>query len=693
MNGAKLLNVMVETTAAADVTPIYSYHEEDGAQLEELLERLIATADINGDGRVTAAEASVLVALSSDEPPAPIQGEGPFGHEEARALLRPYGWDEAVLIRNVERLEGIARIFRRLDGDKSGSLGLPELSAALRASSEEECGGGNQGDLAGLMATLDADGSGRVSWFEFFSGLSAEGFTDRFASFDENAIANAPMNIFSDGAHDRAAAKDAMDSLNILEKLPCKFLEYRAKRELKRPRRAKVGAQTDDAADVSVTHLTKKQLDKIDSAIFYAMGAGITAGIGSALLIKVASAFSPTGDPMMMQLFLLSASLFISGIEVLLIYWVCIETACEMARVCDLRLWPLDHERALLTAALARAALELPHPLTPALGVDPMKRLNGLKLRVAQVVYAGRRGLTVFLFKLLIKKVVTRVMLRSAIQGQDLDLVLMIVVNVIWNALMVACCVRNAKICVYGPSAATHAVHDCIRRHERTVGPLSLDAKELLLRAVGVSVVQGLNFHPNHYFALCYLERLLVDDRLLEHARTVRPGPSASAAPARKTRIQAALVKADQLVRHSYHVLGIPTEEPLWKKEHRRLECLEVDDPAHFRRKLREAKHGNADLGLEMLAVSLCLDGRCDRRNCREMEAALNLAGRTVPFPVLKEALAHCCRSFTSGMGFCPRDLVRAAGSSEPAGAVDCAPHTARRSDVALSYLAVDYCC
>ena len=120
--------------------------------------------------------------------------------------------------------------------------------------------------------------------------------------------------------------------------------------------------------------------------------------------------------------------------------------------------------------------------------------------------------------------------------------------------------------------------------------------------------------------------------------------------------------------------------------------CLEVDDPAHFKRKLAEAKHGNADLGLQMLAVSLCLDGRCDARNCREMERALEVAGRFVPRPKLRRALAHCCRSFTSGMGFCPRDVVHAASSPSDA-TLECAVYEIRRSDVALSYLAVDYCC
>ena len=43
-------------------------------------------------------------------------------------------------------------------------------------------------------------------------------------------------------------------------------------------------------------------------------------------------------------------------------------------------------------------------------------------------------------------------------------------------------------------------------------------------------------------------------------------------------------------------------------------------------------------------------------------------------------------------MGFCPRDVVRAA-NSPPDESLECAVYEIRRSDVALSYLAVDYCC
>ena len=56
---------------------------------------------------------------------------------------------------------------------------------------------------------------------------------------------------------------------------------------------------------------------------------------------------------------------------------------------------------------------------------------------------------------------------------------------------MVASCCRSAKVCCLGPPAATKAVQDAVQRFEATEGPLGLDAKELVLRAVGVSAGAG----------------------------------------------------------------------------------------------------------------------------------------------------------------------------------------------------------
>ena len=43
---------------------------------------------------------------------------------------------------------------------------------------------------------------------------------------------------------------------------------------------------------------------------------------------------------------------------------------------------------------------------------------------------------------------------------------MMLAINIGWNILMVACCVRRAKICCFGPTACTSAIHAAINKYE-----------------------------------------------------------------------------------------------------------------------------------------------------------------------------------------------------------------------------------
>ena len=463
----------------------------DGEEAKEgeamLIASLVEAADIHKLGTVTRSELHALVRLHGpmeDEGFRALvasRGSGPFGYGEAEGLLGELDWDPASLREAVARVTRSAALFQELDGERKGSLGIPELSAALRATV------GHTRDLASFVVSLDAGRTGRVSWAEFFRGVASERFGARFTSFRELAIEH--THLFEDVEVDLSLIKDALRSLNLLERIPTWFIRYRARRAAR-----KVHPRTYD--DVSDRGLSSDDLDAIDRVVGRAVAFGVVAGVGSAFVVHALyrHTFGATGAwPLRLARF--AISVVVSGVEVACIYAACVNAAVELARICGLRLWPLDHDRALTTAALARAALEIPQPVRPCLGIDPMRKLSGLRLYGVQLLYAGKRGISLFLLKLFVKKVLARVVLRGflARQGDSraVDLFFVVLVNAIWNLLMVASCCRSAKVCCLGPPAATKAVQDAVQRFEATEGPLGLDAKELVLRAVGVSAGAG----------------------------------------------------------------------------------------------------------------------------------------------------------------------------------------------------------
>jgi len=96
--------------------------------------------------------------------------------------------------------------------------------------------------------------------------------------------------------------------------------------------------------------------------------------------------------------------------------YVCLTVVCfagvrvsQISQVTGLRLFPVDKEKAFITSALARAALELPHPAKAEFGVDPLAEASKARLFIAGIVYKAKTGLSTFVLRLLLKRVLARV--------------------------------------------------------------------------------------------------------------------------------------------------------------------------------------------------------------------------------------------------------------------------------------------
>ena len=105
--------------------------------------------------------------------------------------------------------------------------------------------------------------------------------------------------------------------------------------------------------------------------------------------------------------------LFITVLELGIIYHASLSTSIYVCDVLGLQLTPPDPDRAFVIAALARAALELGNPTSMAFNIDPLKEMPKWILYLSGFLYMAKTGLLSFCFKMLIK----RALLRASAKG------------------------------------------------------------------------------------------------------------------------------------------------------------------------------------------------------------------------------------------------------------------------------------
>jgi hypothetical protein len=172
--------------------------------------------------------------------------------------------------------------------------------------------------------------------------------------------------------------------------------------------------------------------------------------------------------------------------EIGYLYWDGLRSVRALSRVAGLELH--DESNSDVALALARAALELPNPPDSTLGVDPHREANKLQLALASSIYKLKISVTNFLFK----AIVTRALGRAATRG--LLAFTAMPINAAWNALVCWTVLREARIRVMGPSAATEMI-------DAAFAEMPSPGAELLAathQALGSAVVRTGQLHPNH---------------------------------------------------------------------------------------------------------------------------------------------------------------------------------------------------
>jgi hypothetical protein len=172
--------------------------------------------------------------------------------------------------------------------------------------------------------------------------------------------------------------------------------------------------------------------------------------------------------------------------EVVYLYWDALKAVREMSAVAGLSL--SSHENEDVALALARAALELPNPPDPTLGVDPHREAKGWQLALASFLYKAKISVTNFLFKALVERALGRFATRGLLAFTAIP------INAVWNLYVCWAVLKEAQIRVLGPSAAVEMLDAVFESADRPTERTLIAVHQ----ALGAAVVRTSELHPNH---------------------------------------------------------------------------------------------------------------------------------------------------------------------------------------------------
>ena len=293
---------------------------------------------------------------------------------------------------------------------------------------------------------------------------------------------------------------------------------------------------------------------------------GTIAGAGEIVARRVAGV-SPEGQPLAFWGIVGAFALVASGLEITYLYWAGLHAVHRLAQLARVDLFPdgARSERVAVASALARAALELPNPRAPLFGIDPMREASRLRIVLGTIAYKAKIGITNFVAKAILRRVLVRTLLRAWLP--------MVAVPVVaaWNGVISWRVMREARIRCIGPSAARELVDAAFAGEGPRETSVTEPARLAAFRAVGSTVVQKRDMHPNVVALL------------------------------------------NELVAH----LGDPP-------------AGELDDVAAFVGSLGALSHEDQRAVLRVLVAAVVLDGRINRAEVRLLQRAHAACGRPV---------------------------------------------------------------
>ncbi|MGQ4880064.1 LBF_2804 family protein [Billgrantia sp. LNSP4103-1] len=184
----------------------------------------------------------------------------------------------------------------------------------------------------------------------------------------------------------------------------------------------------------------------------------------------------------------------VSAVEIAFLYWNALRGVATISERARAPLHGSAHAR-LTLLGLSRVALEFPSPRHRIYGIDPYARMSRWKLTAMAVMYRMKVGVSSFMLRILLRRVLGRVALRGLLPLVTGPL------YALWNAIITWRIMGKAREQALGPFAIEAMVEPL--RHS----PLSERAQRVVLHALGALIMANQDAHPNHVYLLsCLLD-------------------------------------------------------------------------------------------------------------------------------------------------------------------------------------------
>lgn len=228
-----------------------------------------------------------------------------------------------------------------------------------------------------------------------------------------------------------------------------------------------------------------------------------------------------------------------SVFEIGAIYWDSLRSAMKFVGVVGLQLLPLNDERLFIALSITRAVLELGNEENAMTGVlDPLTEVSKWRMALCGLLYKARIGISNFVMKIGLKRVVSRSVARSSLPF------VAIVGTAVWNGLTARGLMTEARVRAMGVASSVELSNVIIERF--ITAEMTALGKLQAARAVACTVVRKQSeyastlpvacdssnvsdrllaftaLHPNHHHLLLHiLHRLELEDHkaLVEHCK------------------------------------------------------------------------------------------------------------------------------------------------------------------------------
>ena len=146
--------------------------------------------------------------------------------------------------------------------------------------------------------------------------------------------------------------------------------------------------------------------------------------------------------------------------------------------------------------------------------LDPLREVSKLRMVLCALIYKAKIGVTNFLLKVAMKRVLSRSAARSVLPF------LAIVGTAFWNGAVARKVMREAKIRAMGVATAVEIANVLLAESLSQEEPLGRVARLQVARAVACTVVRKRTLHPNHQLLLTHvLSRVELGD----HSKGIKP--------------------------------------------------------------------------------------------------------------------------------------------------------------------------